>query len=153
MKASKILCVPILLSQIGAIVIPAQAQSTTPQQTLQKYAADLQRDPSDNALREKIIALAHAMKPAPVVPEDAERHMTRGAAAVKGAKGTDDFKDAAAEFGKATLAAPWLADAYYNLGVAQDKAGLNHRTLQQQVVWKCGDNLHLRGGRRHNNET
>ncbi len=25
---------------------------------------------------------------------------------------------------KATLSAPWLANAYYNLGVAQDKAGL-----------------------------
>ena len=34
------------------------------------------------------------------------------------------FKDAAAEFEKATLVALWMANAYYNLGVAQDKAGI-----------------------------
>ena len=64
------------------------------------------------------------MKPAPVISEEAERFMARGTAAVKNAKNPDDFKDAVNEFEKATLAAPWLASAYYNLGIARDKAGL-----------------------------
>jgi tetratricopeptide (TPR) repeat protein len=102
---------------------PSPAQSSSSQDTLNQYIADLQKNPDDNALREKIIKLAQEIKPVPAVPEDADRFMARGTAAVKSAKNGDDFKDAVAEFEKATLAAPWLANAYYNLGVAQDKAG------------------------------
>jgi len=62
------------------------------------------------------------MKPAPAVPEEAKRHLVRGKAAFKGAKEARDFNDAADEFKKALLYAPWLAEGYYNLGVIQDKA-------------------------------
>jgi len=75
------------------------------------------------------------MKPAPVVPKEAERFMVRGAAAVKSAKGANDFKDAAAEFEKATLSAPWLANAYYNLGVTQDKAGLYDTAIKNLKLY------------------
>ncbi|MBN2019237.1 MAG: HEAT repeat domain-containing protein [Sedimentisphaerales bacterium] len=77
----------------------------------------------ETILRKKIIELALEMKPAPAVPKEAERFMTRGAVALKNAKDADDFNDAVTEFEKVTLAAPWLADAYSNLGVVQDKAG------------------------------
>jgi len=100
------------------------AHAQTPQQTLTQYLSDLQKNPNDYALREKIIKHVQTMRPAPAIPEEAERYMARGAAAVKGAKDTNDFKDAVRELEKATLAAPWLANAYYNLGFAQDKAGL-----------------------------
>src|ERR1700738_3831653 len=94
-----------------------------PREQLKQYVADLQKSPDDQALREKIIKLALTLDPKPAIPEDAERFMARGAAAIKDAKVESDFKDAAQEFEKATLAAPWLANAYYNLGVAQSKAG------------------------------
>ncbi len=100
------------------------AQTQNPQATLNQYISDLQKNPNDNALREKIIKLVQEMKQKPAIPREAERFMNRGAAAVKSAKDAKDFKDAVAEFEKATMAAPWLANAYYNLGVAQDKAGL-----------------------------
>ena len=48
--------------------------------------------------------------------------MARGFAAFKDAKSVSDYKDAVVEFEKATLAAPWYADAYYNLGQACAKA-------------------------------
>lgn len=102
----------------------AQAQSANPQETLNQYIADLQKNPNDNALREKIIKHVWTMKPAPVVPKEAERYMTRGIVAMKDAKSADDFKDAVKEFENASLSAPWFANAYYNLGIAQDKAGL-----------------------------
>jgi tetratricopeptide (TPR) repeat protein len=102
----------------------AEAQSGNLQETLKQYISDLQKNPNDYPLREKIIRLVQEMKPAPAVPEEAERYMARGTAAVKSAKDANDFKDAVQEFEKATLAAPWLANAYYNLGFAQDKAGL-----------------------------
>lgn len=85
--------------------------------------AQLQKTPSDDALRGKIIALVAKLKPTPAVTEDVERHMARGAAGVKTAATPTDFKDAAAEFDLAALAAPWHGDAYYNAGIAYAKAG------------------------------
>ena len=102
-------------------IFPVQAQS--PQQTLNQCVADLQKNPNDYALREKIIRHVQTMKPAPAVPEEAKRYLVRGKAAFKGAKEARDFQDAAEEFKKALLYAPWLAEGYYNLGVIQDKAG------------------------------
>jgi tetratricopeptide (TPR) repeat protein len=64
------------------------------------------------------------MNPPPAIPEEAKRLVDRGMAAVQGAGSADDFKDAAAEFAKASLAAPWVANVYSNLGVVQDKVGL-----------------------------
>ena len=42
-----------------AALLPAQTQ--TPQQTLPQYVADLQHNPGDDALRQKIIALVQTM--------------------------------------------------------------------------------------------
>lgn len=99
-------------------------KAETPEEALNQYTSDLKSNPNDTALREKIIKLVQIMKPAPSVPEEAERYMARGTAAVKSAKDANDFKDAVREFEKASLAAPWLANVYYNLGIAQDKAGM-----------------------------
>lgn len=101
-----------------ATVAPAQS----PREQFQQMVEQLQKNPSDSALRERIIKLAQELKPAPAVPEEAERRMARGMAAFKGAKSAADFQDAAKEFEQATLAAPWYGDAYFNLGVALDKA-------------------------------
>ena len=120
----------LLFAVVFFSVVPAKVQAQSSQEAFNQYVADHQKNPSDTALREKIIKLAQEMKPAPAIPEDAERFMVRGSAAIKGAKTADDFKDAVAEFEKATLAAPWLADAYYNLGVAQDKAGQYESALK-----------------------
>lgn len=57
------------------------------------------------------------------ISEEAERRMARGAAAIADAKTSADFLAAAKEFELATIAAPEWGDAYYNLGVAYDKAG------------------------------
>jgi len=101
----------------------AQAQTSTPQQTPQQYVAELQGNPNDDALREKIIKLAREMNPPPAVSDAARKYMDRGIAAMEDAKGIDDFKAASDEFTKATNLAPWLGDAYRNLAIAQDKAG------------------------------
>jgi tetratricopeptide (TPR) repeat protein len=61
--------------------------------------------------------------------------MNRGAAAAKSAKDANDFKDAVAEFEKATLSAPWMANAYYNLGVAQDKAGMYSNAVRSLKLY------------------
>ncbi len=120
----KKICLIALLTLMLLFVLISAVQAQPPQETLTQYLSDLQKNPNDTALREKIIKHVQTMRPAPAIPREAERFMNRGAAAVKSAKDANDFKDAVAEFEKATLSAPWLANAYYNLGVAQDKAGL-----------------------------
>jgi len=106
----------------GALMLTNIANAESPREQLRQMVGELQKTPGDDALREKIIRLAQELKPAPAVPEEAERHMAYGTAAFTGAKSVADYKEAVKEFEQATLAAPWYGDAYFNLGVAQDKA-------------------------------
>jgi hypothetical protein len=99
------------------------APAVSPSDQLHQLTAQLQTSPDDTALRGRIIALAQTIAPAPALPDEAERRMARGTEAFKEAKSTADFQDAVKEFQQATLAAPWSGDAYFNLGLAQDKAG------------------------------
>jgi len=48
--------------------------------------------------------------------------MVRGQTAVKIAQTPDDINAAISEFQQALIAAPWLADGYYDLGTLQEKA-------------------------------
>lgn len=105
------------------VALAASANAQSPREQLQQMVEQLQKTPSDNALRERIIKLGTEIKPAPAIPEEAVRRMARGAAAFKSATSAVDYQDAAKEFEQTVLAAPWFADAYFNLGVAQDKAG------------------------------
>lgn len=96
-------------------------------EALTHYVSSLQSasegSSKDQQLREKIISLVQKITPPPAVPDEAERNLARGRAAVKSATQTKDFEDAANEFKRALRAAPWVAEGYYNLGVVQDKAG------------------------------
>lgn len=115
-----ILMIGVLVFALALVVHAEQ----TPQEQLNQLVADLQKNPDDFALREKIIKLVQTMKPTPEISEEAKRYMSRGIAAMKDAKSEDDFRDAVKEFEKASLATPWFANAYYNLGIAQYKAGI-----------------------------
>ena len=94
-----------------------------PEKRLEQAEADLQKNPTDDLLREKIIKLAQQINPAPAVPEDALRASARGRAAIELAHSPEDLKEAVAELEKAVQAAPWLASVYSNLAIAQDKVG------------------------------
>jgi tetratricopeptide (TPR) repeat protein len=106
------------------------ASSGASQDTLKQQVDELKKNPSDHALREKIIKLALSMKPAPEVPEAAERSVVRGTSHFQKATDGNGYKKAIAEFDAAANAAPWFALAYYNLGVAQEKAGLYAEAIQ-----------------------
>jgi tetratricopeptide (TPR) repeat protein len=92
-------------------------------QALTHYVAALNADENNQQLREKIIKIAQNLNPLPAVPETAERYLVRGEAAVETANDEQGYTRAAGEFNKALQVAPWLADAYFNLGVVLDKAG------------------------------
>lgn len=106
------------------------SQAQTSQETLNQYVADLQKNPNDNALRERIIKHVQTMSLAPVVPEEAKKYVNRGVAAGEGAKTENDYKDAILEFQKAVNIAPWLGAGYRGLAVMQDKAGQYSQALQ-----------------------
>ncbi len=57
------------------------------------------------------------------ISEEARRHFDRGMAAVEMAKSPDDYAPAIKEFEQAIRLAPEWPDAYYKLGIAQEKAG------------------------------
>ncbi|HUN53950.1 MAG TPA: tetratricopeptide repeat protein [Smithella sp.] len=95
----------------------------TQQDILNQYISDLQKNPNDNALREKIIRFAQTMKPAPAVPAEVDELVGQAKYAFKHAKEQKDYLDAVEAYQKVVTLAPWIGDNYYNLGVAQEQAG------------------------------
>lgn len=121
---------------LNATVVYAEDEESLAQQAekagkfreaLTLYVAELQsvstESDKDLVLREKIIGLVKKLKPAPALPEKAERHTLRGTLAAKGATDKDDFLYAADEFRAALKIAPWLGQVYFNLGFVLGKAG------------------------------
>jgi len=88
---------------------------------LQQLTAQLQKAPNDSALRERIIRLGQEIKPAPAIPEEANRREGRGKFAFRSAKSNEDFLAAAAEFEEAAKAAPWVAGYYSDLCTIYEK--------------------------------
>jgi tetratricopeptide (TPR) repeat protein len=113
-------CVAILFTLVLAWAIQptVQAQTSTAQQTLNQYLADLQKNPGDTALREKIIKHVQTMKPAPQIPEEARRNYVMGQTLFKDAQNIRDFNSSIEKFKAAALIAPWWGDAYRDLGMA-----------------------------------
>jgi hypothetical protein len=93
-----------------------------PKEVLNRYVADLQKNPNDNALREIIIKFAQTMKPGPAMPEEARRHFVEAGALLAGASDKRGAELAIAEYRQALLAAPWWPEAYYNYAVALELA-------------------------------
>ena len=94
------------------------APSSAPE--LEKLVVQLRSEPENLKLRERIIDLALKAKPA--VPDAVIDHEGRAEAAVQAAKSPEDYMDAAREYEKALLLAPWAAQYYYNLGLVLEKA-------------------------------
>jgi hypothetical protein len=120
MKARMFYSGLMLLSLLYAFAVPAQTASS--QQTLNQYVADLQSNPNDAALRGKIIALAQTMKTPPAIPEEAREHYVMAATFMESAKDPAGFARAVEQYKAALLIAPWWADAYKKLAIAQKAA-------------------------------
>jgi tetratricopeptide (TPR) repeat protein len=99
-------------------------------EALKAKVGELKKNPANARLREEIIKTAAAMKTPPAVPEEAEKSVIRGTTFLQKAKDANGYKKAIEELEAAVSAAPWLAVAYYNLGLAQEKAGQVGDALQ-----------------------
>ena len=112
-----------MLSLLAGFQLEAQvATNSLPLQQFLQLLAQLQKSPDDVALRGKIITLSLTIHPPPDVPDAAT--MAEGAAeyAINHAKDKSDYSDAAKEYEKALLLAPWIAADYYKCGSAHEKA-------------------------------
>ncbi|MGA3159875.1 MAG: ankyrin repeat domain-containing protein [Terracidiphilus sp.] len=99
------------------------AQTANPQDTLNQYVAELQKDPENAALRAKTIAFAQTITPAPEIPEDARHHYIRGSVFAKEAKTDAEYESAIQEYVQALYIAPWWGNAYYGLAMVQKTSG------------------------------
>lgn len=108
---------------LALCAITAPAHAASPRDELKAVVASVAADPGNRALREKAIALAGKLKPAPVVPPEAKRPFVMAATFQKEAKSPSDFGLAVDAYREALVVAPWWSDAYYNLSVSLEAAG------------------------------
>ncbi len=112
----------LILLTFTFLALAASAYAQTPREQLQQMVEQLQKTPSDNALRERIIKLGSEIKPAPVIPEEANRAFVKGNVFQKEAKDASGYELAISAYREALRSAPWWGDAYYNLAVALESA-------------------------------
>jgi len=121
-KSSKtVLVVFFALLSVSVILPLVQAQNS--KDTLNQYIVDLQKNPNDIALREKIIKFAKEAKEPLVMPEEARQHFMMAQTYQKKAKNEVGYKLAIDEYKQVLLLAPWLPEAYNNLGILYEMVG------------------------------
>jgi tetratricopeptide (TPR) repeat protein len=92
-------------------------------QQLQQWVDELAKNPTDGALRGKIIRLAQQIEPAPSVPPEAQELARTAETEANEAKTADDLVKASGEYRKELSLAPWVAEFYFNLGAIEEKSG------------------------------
>lgn len=107
---------------IGPLMLVNIAKAEPLREQFKQMISQLQANPKDDALREKIIRQAQKLKPSPAIPEEAERFEGRAQFAFKNAKSPADYLDAAKEYEKAVAIAPWLPGYYADLCTIYEKA-------------------------------
>ena len=103
------------------LFVATTAHAQTPREQLNQMVQQLQKNPSDNALREKIIKLGARIRPA--LPDEAVRYTGRAMFIFNTAKREADYLDAAREYERAVASAPWRASYYADLCTIYEKAG------------------------------
>lgn len=91
-------------------------------ETLNENVKKLKKQPNNDELREKTIKLVLSMKIEPPVPQEVDILKSKAVFAFKSATNKDDYKASAKAYQEASNYAPWVAELYYNLAVAQEAA-------------------------------
>lgn len=101
---------------------PAPKQKPNPRELFGQLIEQLKNKPNEESTRQQIITLAQDIKPAPAIPEEAEKFEGRAQYAFRAAKSETEYLDAAHEYLKAIEVAPWVAHYYFNLCQILEKA-------------------------------
>ena len=118
MKTRKLI---ILIFTFLALTANAYAQS--PREQLQQMVEQLQKTPTDNSLRERIIKLATSIEPVLAIPEAAREPFIMAGTVLKRASNRTEASKAVDLFTQSLNIAPWFADAYYNRALARETTG------------------------------
>jgi hypothetical protein len=82
--------VAVMALTFSTLMFTAHAQEVAsgpaPREQLKQYVGDLQKNPSDDALREKIIKLGLTLDPKPAIPSEVQEYLGRGGQAFEDAK-------------------------------------------------------------------
>lgn len=113
----------LILFVFTLFALAASAHAQFPREQLNQMVEQLQKTPQDDALLEKIIKFAAEIKPAPAIPEEANRAFVKGNVFQKEAKDASGYALAITAYRDALRSAPWWGDAYFNLAIAQESAG------------------------------
>ncbi|MGD0280027.1 MAG: tetratricopeptide repeat protein [Smithella sp.] len=127
-KKKVCIVVPFLITLI-LFVNPGKLLADTQTGTLNQYISELQNNPNDTALREKIIRHVQTMKSAPKTPEEIDELVGQAKYVFKHAKTPEDYLGAVEAYKKIVNITPWVGDYYYNLGVAQEQAGQSNDAI------------------------
>ncbi|MBI2399638.1 MAG: hypothetical protein HYV23_01005 [Deltaproteobacteria bacterium] len=110
----------LIIFLITFLALAASACAQSPHEQLNQMVEQLQKTPTDNAQREKIIRFAAGINPAPAIPEEARRAFVRGNATMSEAKMPEEYARAVQLYTEALLIAPWWSDPYFNLAKAHE---------------------------------
>ena len=110
-----------LLVFVIVLVLISTVQAQSPQQILNQYISDLQKNPNDYGVREKIVKYVQTMKPAPAILEEARRHFIEGNVLLKAAQDQKGYGLAVEAYRQCLLIAPWWAEAYYSYSIALEQ--------------------------------
>jgi hypothetical protein len=113
----------LLILGLTLLALATSAYAQSPREELQQKVEQLQKTPTDHALREKIIQLAPTLNPSPALPDAAIAFEGRGQFAFRSATSEGDFLVAAQEYEKAVAVAPWVPGYYADLCTIYEKAG------------------------------
>lgn len=114
-----VLCASLLFGSAAR----AQSERSLAQQTLNLHVAQLQANPGDHSLRERIIEFVRTMNPAPPIPEQARQALIEGNTLVKGAKDQRGYNLAIDAYRQCLLQAPWWDEALYQSAAALELGG------------------------------
>jgi hypothetical protein len=99
-----------------------QVLSSGTREQLEQDVRQLQANPSDDALRTRIIQQALTLQPQPATPPDADELVGRAKYIFEHANSNGDLLKAADAFEKVSLLVPWVPDYYFDAAVAYEKA-------------------------------
>jgi len=114
-----VLCAALLFGNAAR----AQSERSLAQQTLNLHVAQLQANPGDYSLRERIIEFVRTMSPAPPIPEQARQALIEGNTLLKGAKDQRGYDLAIDAYRRCLLQAPWWDEALYHSAAALELGG------------------------------
>lgn len=113
----------LLASLLMVSLFSAVAEAQSLQEQLKNLEDQVQQDPTDMTLRERIIKVARQMSPPPQIPPEARSHFDKGLTLQQNANDLDQLDLCINEFQQALLLAPWWPQAYNQLAAAYETAG------------------------------